>query len=249
MNNDQLLRYSRHILLDEIDVAGQEKLLAARVLIIGVGGLGSPAALYLAAAGVGQLTLVDHDQVELSNLQRQIIHDQDSLGQAKTESGKRRLNKINSDVRVDTHLGKLDDAALAQAIGAHDLVLDCSDNLATRFAINRYCQQQKKPLVSGAAIQWEGQIAVFDGRAPDCACYRCLYSPDTEQNLTCASSGVVAPLVGIVGCVQALEAIKIIVGTGETLANRLLLLDAKYMQWREMKLRKDPHCPDCGNSA
>lgn len=248
MNNDQLLRYSRHILLDEIDIAGQEKLLAAKVLIIGIGGLGSPAALYLAAAGVGQLTLVDHDRVELSNLQRQIIHDQDSIGQPKPESGQRRLNKINSDVLVRTHLGKLEGEALAHTIGQHDLVLDCSDNLTTRFAINRCCQQLKKPLISDAAIQWENQIAVFDGRVPDCACYRCLYSPDTEQNLTCASSGVIAPLVGIVGCVQALEAIKVIAGAGETLTNRLLLLDAKYMQWRELKLRKDPDCPDCGKT-
>ncbi|AFU99059.1 HesA/MoeB/ThiF family protein [Simiduia agarivorans] len=245
MNNDDLLRYSRHLLLDEIDIAGQEKLLAARVLIIGVGGLGSPAALYLASAGVGQLTLCDDDQVELSNLQRQIAHDESRLGQAKAESAAARLRLINSRIKICARTERLQDDSLLQAVAEHDLVLDCTDNLNTRFAINAACHAHKKPLVSGAAIRWDGQISVFNHAAADSACYRCLYHPDAEQSLTCSESGVVAPLVGIVGAMQALEAIKLIVGTGESLTNRLLLLDGKYLQWREIRLVRDPHCPVC----
>lgn len=245
MNNDDLLRYSRHLLLDEIDIQGQEKLLAARVLIIGVGGLGSPAALYLASAGVGQLTLCDDDKVELSNLQRQIAHDESRLGHSKAESGATRLRLINSRIQVNARTERLQGEALMAAVSEHDLVLDCTDNLNTRFAINEACHAHQKPLVSGAAIRWDGQISVFNHAKANAACYRCLYHPDAEQSLTCSESGVIAPLVGIVGAMQALEAIKLIVGAGECLTNRLLLLDGKYLQWREIKLQRDPKCPVC----
>lgn len=247
MDDQQLLRYSRQIMLPRFDIAGQEKLIASRVLVVGVGGLGSPVALYLAAAGVGHLTLIDDDVVELSNLQRQIAHGTEDIGKPKVESAREALNQLNPLVQVETINRRLDEAQLNQLIARCDLVLDCSDNFATRFEVNRCCVNNKIPLVSGAAIGMEGQVAVFDSRTADQPCYRCLYKEESEEtNLNCSSNGVMAPLVGIVGSVQAMEAIKVIAKLGEPLIGKLLLLDAMVMQWRNLRLPKDPACPVCG---
>ena len=246
MNDEQLLRYSRQIMLPEFDVAGQEALLNASALVIGLGGLGSPAALYLAAAGIGALTLVDHDTVDLSNLQRQIIHDHDSLHRAKVESAALRINAINPDTRVHTVAAKLDADELAAAVAAADVVLDGTDNFAARYATNGACVAARKPLVSGAAIRMEGQVAVFDSRQEDSPCYQCLYADASDVALNCAENGVAAPLVGIIGSVQAMEAIKMITGVGEPLVGHVLYLDAKRMDWRKLKLNRNPHCPTCG---
>ncbi len=245
MNDNQLLRYSRQIMLPEIDIEGQEKLLAARVLIVGLGGLGSPVAMYLAAAGVGHLVLADFDHVDLSNLQRQIAHTTDRIGESKVESAKKTINSLNPEVEVSCIKNVLDADALDMCIAQVDVVVDCSDNFATRFAINAACVAAKIPLVSGAAIRMEGQVAVFDARKPDCACYRCLYDDASEENTTCAANGVLAPLVGIIGSMQALETIKLIAGFGKALAGKLVVFDARHSQWRELKLPKDPHCPVC----
>ncbi|MDT8452480.1 MAG: molybdopterin-synthase adenylyltransferase MoeB [Gammaproteobacteria bacterium] len=246
MNDDQLLRYSRHIMLPQMGIEGQQALADAHVLIIGLGGLGSPAALYLAGAGVGQLTLVDDDSVELSNLQRQIIHHQHNIGERKVASAKSNLLAINPDIDIVTIDQRLNEAALAEQVQRADIILDASDNFATRFAINRACVQHKKPLVSGAAIQFEGQISVFDSRDSDCPCYSCLYPEQGEDVQTCSESGVLAPVVGVIGSMQALEAIKLICKIGEPLYGRLLLFDALSLQWRSMNFKKDPHCPVCG---
>lgn len=246
MNDDQLLRYSRQLMLTRFDVAGQEKLLESRVLIVGLGGLGCPAAMYLAAAGVGQLTLVDHDKVDLSNLQRQIAHTTATLGHFKAESARATLQALNPTIRVDAHTERLEGQALSDLVGRHDVVLDCTDNFKTRFALNAACVQHRVPLVSGAAIRLEAQVSVFDPRQPDSPCYRCLYGEDDEADMSCSHNGVIAPLVGIIGSLQALEAIKLIARLGTPLTGKLLLLDATYMQWRELKLRKNPHCPVCG---
>jgi molybdopterin/thiamine biosynthesis adenylyltransferase len=248
MNNDQLLRYSRQILLPELDVAGQERLLNASVLIVGMGGLGSPVAMYLAAAGVGSLTIADFDRVELSNLQRQIIHTSDRLGMSKVDSAVETLAAINPDTRVVPIEGQLSEATLKAAVRSVDLVVDCSDNFTTRFAINRACWASGVPLVSGAAIRLEGQIAVFDPRSDSSPCYHCLYKEVDDEQLSCAQSGVLAPLVGIIGSMQALEAIKLLAGFGESLAGRLQILDAKTMRWRELKLARDPQCAVCSAS-
>ena len=245
MDDNELLRYSRQIMLPEIGIEGQQRLRNARVLIVGLGGLGSPAAMYLAAAGVGTLELVDHDQVDLSNLQRQILHNGERIGQAKTSSAAETLRSLNPEVKLILVDRRLDGKALTDAVAAADLVLDCSDNFDTRFAINLACQGSQTPLVSGAAIRWDGQIAVFDPRS-DGPCYRCLYPEDGEEDLRCSENGVVAPLVGIIGAMQALEAIKLLCGTGESLSGRLLVFDALRMQWRELRLRRDPSCPVCG---
>ncbi len=247
MDNPSLMRYSRHILLDELDIAGQETLIQSHALIVGMGGLGCPAALYLGASGVGKLTLVDHDTVDLGNLQRQIAHKESSIGQPKPESVRDSLLAINSELQVHTINAALHGEHLAAAVADADIVLDCTDNLASRFALNEACVSKAKPLVSGAAIRWEAQISVFHPSAGG-ACYQCLYKPDNQTNASCAESGVVAPLVGIVGAMQALEAIKILTNTGQSLRNRLLLLDAKTMRWREMALQSDPLCAVCGNS-
>jgi len=245
MNDNQLLRYSRQIMLPDVDIVGQEKLLAARVLIIGLGGLGSPVAMYLAAAGVGHLTLVDFDAVDLTNLQRQIIHTTDRIGINKAASAAQTLRELNPDVSI-TYIEKLLDAdALATQIKQATVVVDCTDNFTTRFAINAACVATKVPLVSGAAIRLEGQIAVFDSRMETSPCYRCLYEENSDD-LTCATNGVLAPLVGVVGSMQALETIKLICDFGTNLAGRLLLLDARHSQWRELKLPKDKNCPICG---
>jgi adenylyltransferase/sulfurtransferase len=249
MNDDQLIRYSRHILLPEIDVEGQEKLLAARVLIIGAGGLGSPAALYLAAAGVGTIALADGDTVDMTNLQRQILHRAATVGQPKVVSGQKALAEINPECVVIPLQERLVDAQLEEEVAKADAVLDCCDNFATRHAVNRACVKFKKPLVSGAAIRFDGQISVFDPRVANTPCYHCLF-PEGEdvEEVRCAVMGVFAPLTGIIGAMQAAEAMKLIVGCGESLAGRLQLLDGMSMRWREIKVPRDPGCAVCGGA-
>ena len=244
MNDEQLLRYSRQIMLPSIGIEGQERLLQSRVLIIGLGGLGSPVALYLAAAGVGSLTLVDFDKVDLSNLQRQIIHRNDRIGMPKVESARLSLQAINPDCRVETIDHRLEGEALVQAVAEANLVIDGSDNFTTRFAINDACVAARTPLVSGAAIRMEGQISVFSGQPGD-PCYRCLYGGGAELDEACSANGVLAPLVGIIGSMQATEAIKVLTGAGAPLVGSLLLLDALLMEWRTLKLKADPACPVC----
>lgn len=248
MNDDELLRYSRQIMLPEFDVAGQQALLEAHVLVVGLGGLGSPSALYLAAAGVGSLTLVDHDSVDVSNLQRQIIHDQTWVGQAKVDSAAARIAALNPNTRLETIAARLDGPELDAVVAAVDVVLDGTDNFLSRYAINAACVRNKTPLVSGAAIRLEGQVTVIDPRREDAPCYRCLYGDAGDEALNCAENGVAAPLVGIVGSVQAMEAMKIIAGVGETLDGYVLHLDAKRMEWRKFTLTKDPFCQTCGVS-
>ncbi len=249
MNDDQLLRYSRQIMLPEFDVAGQERLLSARVLIAGVGGLGSPAAMYLAAAGVGHLTLADDDDVDLSNLQRQIAHGEATLGQSKATSAASAISRINSTVSTVALCSRLEGDVLAAAVADADLVLDATDNMASRVAINRLCVETRTPLVSGAAIRMEGQVAVFDAGEADSPCYQCLYPDGEGEELNCAENGVVAPLVGIVGTVQAMEAVKLIARVGDTLLGHVLYLDAKRMEWRKFTLPKNPECAVCGKRA
>ncbi|MEH6577261.1 MAG: molybdopterin-synthase adenylyltransferase MoeB [Amphritea sp.] len=245
LKDEQLLRYSRQIMLPEVDISGQETWLNASVLIIGVGGLGSPVAMYLAAAGVGKLVLVDDDRVELTNLQRQVVHTTASIGQSKVESAKASLQALNPDTEIVTIDRRLSDEELAEQVSEVDLVLDCTDNFSTRFAINEACVKYRKPLVSGAAIRLEGQVAVFDSRDDESPCYRCLYREGSDENLTCSESGVLAPLVGIIGSVQAMEALKVLASVGTPLVGKLLLLDGRYMEWRSLKLRRDPECPCC----
>ncbi len=249
MDDPQLLRYSRQILLPQIGLEGQQRLLAARVLIIGVGGLGSPVAMYLAASGVGHLVLVDYDMVELSNLQRQIVHTSDRLGMHKVASAQHTLAALNPEVQVTAIAGQLDPEALVEQVQLADAVVDCSDNFATRFALNRVCVANKTPLISGAAIRLEGQVAVFRADRLDTPCYRCLYKDMDELGDSCSQTGVLAPLVGIIGSIQATETIKVLLDIGETLTGRLLILDALSMEWRSIKLRKDPDCPVCGSAA
>ena len=251
MNDEDLLRYARHILLNDFGIEGQEKLLASRVLIVGVGGLGSPVAMYLASAGVGTMLLADHDTVEISNLQRQIIHTSDRLGMLKAESGKQAIQALNPTTQVETLLTRMDDDSLSQAIAQVDLVVDCTDNFATRHAINRVCVKHRVPLVSGAAVRFDGQISVFDPRDPQSPCYHCLF-PEAAQDVesvNCATMGVFAPLVGIIGTMQAAEAIKVLSGSGHSLVGRLLILDALDMRWHSVKVRRDPACPVCGVTA
>jgi len=243
MDDKQLLRYSRHILLPQIDVRGQEKLLASRVLIVGLGGLGSPVAMYLAASGVGNLVLVDHDRVDLTNLQRQIVHATERVGQDKTTSAAQGLAALNPGVRVTTINQKLEGAALEEQVQQVDAVVDTTDNFASRFAINAACMRAGKPLVSGAVVRFEGQVAVFPPGGP---CYRCLYAEGGGPDEACATLGVLAPAAGIIGSIQAVETLKLLLGIGQTLAGRLLLFDALNMEWREIRLRKDPLCPVCG---
>ena len=248
MNDEQLLRYSRHILLDEIGIEGQEILLAARVLIIGAGGLGSPAALYLGSAGVGSLTVVDHDRVDATNLQRQIAHTLNRVGELKTESVAQAVAAINPDVRFNAVSRNADDELLSELVREADLVLDCTDNFAVRHAINRACVKHRKPLVSGAAIRFDGQVTVYDPRQPASPCYACIF-PQSEllEETSCATMGVFAPMVGIVGSVQAAEALKLLCGIGQALTGRLLMLDGRSMEWHEMKMSKNPACTVCGD--
>lgn len=246
MEDPQLLRYSRQILLMQIGIEGQQKLLDARVLIVGLGGLGSPVAMYLAASGVGRLLLADHDQVALSNLQRQIVHTTATIGMPKVESARQMLAALNPEVQVDTLQQKLDEDALRQAVQAVDLVVDCSDNFRTRFAVNRACLAAHKPLVSGAVVRFEGQVSVFRTDRPDSPCYACLYRDSGQDEADiCSQFGVLAPAVGIIGSIQATEAIKVLLDIGDSLTGRLLLMDALSMEWRVIKLRKDPNCPVC----
>lgn len=246
MNDQQLLRYSRHILLDEIGIEGQQRLLDATVLIIGLGGLGSPAALYLAASGVGKLILCDHDTVDLSNLQRQVAHQTAAIGQAKVESAARTLRAINPEVVCIPLPQRADAAQLDTLIAQADVILDCSDNFTTRYAINRACLTHRKPLVSGAAIQFSGQIAVFDYRQPHAPCYNCLYPEETEaEALRCATTGVFAPLVGIIGTMQAGETLKLLMKIDQGLSSKLLTLNALSMAIRQINLKTDPQCGVC----
>ncbi len=246
MDDHQLLRYSRHILLPEIGIEGQQAFVDAHVLIIGAGGLGSPAAMFLAAAGIGTLTLCDHDTVDLTNLQRQIAHRSDTVGMAKVHSAQRTLHALNPDVQVSALQERATGERLAELVSTADVVLDCSDNFVTRYALNRACLSQGKPLVSGAATRFEGQVTVFDFRRPEVACYNCLYPEDTEAEETrCAVMGVFAPLVGIIGSMQAAETLKVLAGMEGTLQGKLLTLDARTMQPRVMRLARDPHCSVC----
>tara|TARA_B100001179_G_scaffold232704_1_gene226699 strand:+ start:13 stop:771 length:759 start_codon:yes stop_codon:yes gene_type:complete len=248
MKDEQLLRFSRQIMLPTMDVAGQQELVDATVLIVGMGGLGCPVAMYLSAAGVGHLVIADDDTVEITNLQRQIAHEQSNLGESKVSSAEATLKGLNPDVRITQIKNRLEGDLLEQAVVSADVVVDASDNFNTRFAVNQSCLKNKKPLVSGAAIRMEGQVAVFDSENPESPCYQCLYSECDDDDASCSQNGVMAPLVGIIGSVQAMETIKLITGIGNSLVGRLLLLDAATMQWREMKLPRDPSCPACGGS-
>ncbi|WP_168928078.1 molybdopterin-synthase adenylyltransferase MoeB [Pseudomonas syringae group genomosp. 3] len=246
LSDQELLRYSRQILLQHVDIDGQLRLKQSRALVVGMGGLGSPVALYLAAAGVGELHLADLDHVDLSNLQRQIIHDTQSIGQAKVDSAMARLAAINPQIKLIAHRAALDADSLSAAVQAVDLVLDCSDNFATREAVNAACVAAGKPLVSGAAIRLEGQLSVFDPRRAESPCYHCLYGHGSETELTCSEAGVIGPLVGLVGSLQALEALKLLAGFGEPMVGRLLLIDALSTRFRELKVKRDPACSVCG---
>jgi molybdopterin/thiamine biosynthesis adenylyltransferase len=246
MNDNQLLRYSRHILLDEIGIEGQEKLLAASALVIGAGGLGSPAALYLASAGIGRITLVDDDDVDLTNLQRQILHTTARVGQPKAESGRAALLQINPEIDVIALRERAADARLAQLVQAASVVLDCSDNFATRHAVNRACVAHRVPLVSGAVIRFDGQLSVFDPRRADSPCYSCLFPQDQRfEDVACSTMGVFAPLVGVIGAMQAAEALKLVMAIGSSLAGRLLLLDGRGMEWTSIQISRNPVCPVC----
>ncbi|MDH1696627.1 MULTISPECIES: molybdopterin-synthase adenylyltransferase MoeB [unclassified Pseudomonas] len=246
LSDQELLRYSRQVLLSQIDIDGQLRLKQSKALIIGLGGLGSPVALYLAAAGVGELHLADFDTVDLTNLQRQVIHDSASVGMSKVDSALQRLQAINPEVSLVAHRQALDEDSLAAAVSAVDLVLDCSDNFSTREAVNVACVAAGKPLVSGAAIRLEGQLSVFDPRRDYSPCYHCLYGHGSEAELTCSEAGVIGPLVGLVGSLQALEAMKLLAGFGEPLVGRLLLIDALGTRIRELRVKRDPACTVCG---
>jgi molybdopterin/thiamine biosynthesis adenylyltransferase len=246
MTDDQLLRYSRHILLDDIGVEGQQRLLDAHALVVGAGGLGSPVALYLGSAGVGRMTLVDNDQVDLTNLQRQIVHNLARVGQPKAESAQRSIAAINPDVVVHPLVLRADAAALDALVREADVVLDCSDNFATRQALNAACVAHRRPLVAGAAIGFDGQVAVYDTRDAASPCYACVFPPaSTYEEVRCATMGVFAPLVGIVGSVQAAEALKLLAGVGRSLAGRLLMLDARALEWTELRVARQTDCPVC----
>ncbi len=246
MNDNQLLRYSRQIMLPQFDAQGQQALLDSTALIVGLGGLGSPIAMYLAAAGAGHLILLDFDVVDLTNLQRQIIHTTEHIGMAKVDSAAIALQQLNPEIKISTVNQKLQESELQKLIQQADIVLDATDNFSIRFMLNRICVLQHTPLVSGAAIRMEGQVTVFSNRADTKGpCYQCLYKEDGEELQTCSENGVLAPVVGIIGSIQATEAIKVLVGMGETLAGKLLLLDAMTMEWRTIKLKADPNCPVC----
>lgn len=246
MDDNQLLRYSRHILLDEIGIEGQEAFLNAHALVIGAGGLGSPAAMYLAASGVGVITLVDDDAVDLTNLQRQIGHTTERVGVSKVESLAQSLRELNPTIVVHTVQARADQDLLDRLVAQATVVLDCCDNYRTRQAVNAACVRGRVPLVSGAAIRWDGQISVFDSRQEQTPCYACLFSPEESfEEAQCSTMGVLAPMVGIVGSVQAAEALKLIAGVGTTLAGRLLLLDGRSMEWSKMRTAKNPECLVC----
>lgn len=246
MDDQQLLRYSRHILLPEIGIEGQQKILESHALVIGAGGLGSPAAIYLASSGIGTLTLCDNDTVDLTNLQRQILHRTNSIGTSKVASAEHTLGEINPGAKVIAINERIADERLLALVAQADVVIDCSDNFATRYALNRACVQQRKPLVSGAAIKFSGQISVFDFRREDSPCYNCLYPEETEaEEIRCSTMGVFAPLVGIIGSMQASEALKLLMDTPSTLCGKVLILDALNMEPRVIKLSRDSSCPVC----
>ncbi|MGI9274612.1 MAG: HesA/MoeB/ThiF family protein [Endozoicomonas sp.] len=246
MNDAELLRYSRQIMLPQVDIDGQEKLLDSHMLIVGMGGLGCPAAMYLAAAGVGHLSLVDPDVVDQTNLQRQIAFSSDDVGQFKVDAAAARISAINPGIQVDTHARKLGEEELQAIINQCDVVLDATDNFDSRFAINRCSVRAGVPLVSGAAIRLNGQLTVFDRWQDNAPCYRCLYSEQAAEELSCSESGILGPVVGTIGTMQALEAIKLVTGFGRNLNGRLLIFDAEMMEWQSMNLAADPECPVCG---
>lgn len=246
LTDDQLLQYSRQIMLPKIEIAGQQKLINSHVVILGVGGLGSPVSMYLASAGVGELTLVDDDKVELSNLQRQIVHQFSSIDEFKVHSAKKTLLELNPECKVNTIEQRLSENQLDELMQNVTLVVDCSDNFETRFMLNRVCFKNSIPLVSGAAIRWEGQLATFP-MTQGAPCYRCLYDEKTSNDQSCSQNGVVSPLVGIIGSIQALEVIKLLVNTGKPLLGRLMLFDALDMSWQTIKFNKLTNCPVCSN--
>jgi len=247
MDDQQLLRYSRQIMLPQIGIEGQQKLLDSHVLVIGAGGLGSPVAMYLASAGIGQITIADNDEVDLSNLQRQILHRNGDIGRSKVDSAKDTLAELNPDIQVTPLNTLIDRAALDNLVTQADLVVDASDNFATRFAINAACVDAGTALVSGAAIRMEGQLSVFLPQRADSPCYRCLYREGDEPDQTCSENGVLAPITGVIGSLQALEAIKVLLDLGESLCGHLLVFDGQHHEWRRIKLNKDPNCPVCGH--
>jgi molybdopterin/thiamine biosynthesis adenylyltransferase len=248
VNDAQLLRYSRHILLDELGDTGQDRLLQSHALILGAGGLGSAGALYLAASGVGRITLVDHDTVDLTNLQRQIAHTTERVGQAKVESARMAMHALNPDVEVQVVAERADAQRLHQLVSQADIALDCSDNFVTRHALNAACVAQGVPLASGAVIRWDGQLTTYDTRNPASPCYACVFPPDdAPEEVSCATMGVLAPLVGVIGSLQAAEALKCLSGTGTSLAGRLQLLDGLSLSWTEMRLKRQTDCPVCAN--
>lgn len=250
MDDSQLLRYSRHVLLDDIGIEGQQKLLAAHALILGAGGLGSPVALYLASAGVGRLTLIDDDTVDLTNLQRQIIHTEASVGRPKVDSARQAIAARNAGVQVRTVARRADAALLDELVPAADVVLDCGDNYATRHALNAACVRHRKPLVSGAAIRFDGQVSVFDARRADSPCYACVFPPTQQvEDVACATLGVLAPLVGLVGSIQATEAIKLLCGIGQPLVGRLLMIDTRQGEFTTLRVSRQADCPVCGANA
>ncbi len=247
MTDDQLLRYSRHILLDDIGIEGQERLLGAHALVVGAGGLGSPVVLYLGSAGVGRITLVDDDSVDLTNLQRQIAHTTARVGQPKALSAQQAVAALNPDVQVTPLLQRADAQQLDGLVATADVVLDCCDNFATRQALNAACVRHRKPLVSGAAVRFDGQLAVYDPRSAQSPCYACVFPPDAcVQETQCATLGVFAPMVGIIGAMQAAEALKLLSGAGSATTGRLLMLDGRAMEWSEVRTARDPACPVCG---
>jgi molybdopterin/thiamine biosynthesis adenylyltransferase len=249
VNDDQLLRYSRHILLDEVGIEGQQQLIDSHVLIVGAGGLGSPVALYLAASGVGHITIADHDTVDLTNLQRQIAHSTDRVGEAKVTSAAQAMHALNPEVRISTLACQLDAAELERLVPTVQVVVDCCDNFTTRQAVNAACVKHHVPLVSGAAIRMDGQLAVYDARDAQSPCYACLFPPDTApEEVRCATMGVLAPLVGVIGTMQAMETVKLITGIGSRLVGRLQMLDGRGMAWNEMRVKRNPSCSVCGQS-
>jgi molybdopterin/thiamine biosynthesis adenylyltransferase len=246
MDDQQLLRYSRHILLDEIGIEGQQRLLRSHALVIGAGGLGSPVALYLGTAGVGTLTLVDHDSVDLTNLQRQIAHTLERVGRPKAESAAHSVQAINPDVRLVPRVQRADAALLGELVAAADVVVDCTDNFKTRHAVNAACVRHARPLVAGAAIRFDGQVSVHDARDGACPCYACLFPPDSGfEDVACSTMGVFAPLVGLIGSLQAAEALKLLAGVGRSLAGRLQMVDARTMEWSEIRVKRSADCAVC----
>ena len=249
MEDEQLLRYARHLMLDELGVEGQRRLLASHALVIGAGGLGCPAALYLATSGVGRITVVDHDSVELGNLQRQIAHNTSRLGQPKADSLRTTVAALNPEVQLRALVRRADAALLDELVPLADVVLDCCDNFATRQAVNAACVRHRKPLVSGAAIRFDGQLIVFDARDAQSPCYACMFAPDSRLEETrCATLGVFAPLVGMVGSMQAAEALKLLSGAGRPLTGRLLMVDARTMEWTEIRVPRQARCPVCAGA-